>query len=98
MQKKQKIKAEKPVPMGTPWSCLPRGATHHAYGMAQTAPLSLPLATPRLRPIGGTGFYAVFFLCGGGMRMNYKIRVSERKSARVQKNIRTKKWKLRRSL
>ncbi|MDI3528167.1 MAG: hypothetical protein PWR03_2351 [Tenuifilum sp.] len=39
MQKKQKIKAEKPVPMGAPWSCLPRGATRHAAGMAQTAPL-----------------------------------------------------------
>jgi len=39
MQKKQKIKAEKPVPMGAPWSCLPRGATRHACGMAQTAPL-----------------------------------------------------------
>jgi hypothetical protein len=61
MQKKQKIEAEKPVPMGAPWSCLPRGATHHACGMAQTAPLALPHATTRPRPIGGTGFYAAFF-------------------------------------
>jgi len=60
MQKKQKIEAEKPVPMGAPWSCLPRGATHHACGMAQTAPLPLPRTTTRPRPIGGTGFNAVF--------------------------------------
>jgi hypothetical protein len=59
MQKKQKIKAEKPVPMGAPWSCLPRGATRHAAGMAQTAPLAKPFATTRPRPIGGTAFYAV---------------------------------------
>ncbi|QKG81121.1 hypothetical protein [Tenuifilum thalassicum] len=39
MQKKQKIKAENPVPMGAPWSCLPHVATRHAVGMAQTAPL-----------------------------------------------------------
>ncbi|MDI3527958.1 MAG: hypothetical protein PWR03_2142 [Tenuifilum sp.] len=39
IQKKQKIKAENPVPMGAPWFCLPRGATRHAVGMAQTAPL-----------------------------------------------------------
>jgi len=58
MQKKQKIKAEKSVPMGAPRSCLPRGATHHACGMAQTAPLSLPNTTTRLRPFCGTGFYA----------------------------------------
>jgi hypothetical protein len=62
MQKKQKIKAEKPVPMGTPWSCLPRGATHHACGMAQTAPLSLTNATTRPRPFCGTAFYAGFYL------------------------------------
>jgi hypothetical protein len=61
MQKKQKIKAEKPVPMGAPWSCLPRGATRHACGMAQTAPLSIPHATTRPRPFCGTGFYADFF-------------------------------------
>jgi hypothetical protein len=60
MQKKQKIKAEKPVPMGSPWSCLPRGATRHAAGMAQTAPLPLPYATTHPRPIRGTAFYAVF--------------------------------------
>jgi hypothetical protein len=27
MQKKQKIKAEKPVTMGAPWACRPRGTT-----------------------------------------------------------------------
>jgi hypothetical protein len=60
MQKKQKIKAEKPVPMGAPWACRPRGATRHACGMAQTAPLPLPNATTRPRPICGAVFYAVF--------------------------------------
>ncbi|MDI3527196.1 MAG: hypothetical protein PWR03_1379 [Tenuifilum sp.] len=59
MQKKQKIKAEKPVPMGAPWAGLQRGATRHAAGMAQTAPLPLPYAATRPRPIGGTAFYAV---------------------------------------
>jgi len=57
MQKKQKIKAGKPVPVGVPWACRPRGATHHACGMAQTVPLHCPRATPCPRPIGGTGFY-----------------------------------------
>jgi len=60
MQKKQKIKAGMPVQMGAPWACLPRGATHHACGMVQTASLPLPHATTRPRPIGGTGFYAFF--------------------------------------
>jgi hypothetical protein len=96
MQKKQKIKAEKPVPMGAPWSGLQRGATHHACGMAQTAPLPLPHATTHPRPIGGTGFYAAFFVRWWNTH-GLKIRVSERKSARVQKNIRAKKWKVRRS-
>jgi hypothetical protein len=59
MQKKQKIKAEKPVTKGAPWSCLPRGATRHACGMAQTVPLPYPRATPRPRPICGTAFYAI---------------------------------------